>query len=204
MANTDIDKKGNNYQPVTIRVYNSEDELEVFLKKIGTNQEITYANSFKFENYDKKIFTERPMSISLDQRKEMIDRINSVAHKVNGIPSFAKEFSFMMSKLSNSYQKINNNVAVYRALVSAINDGIVLSPDQITEDICDYDTLGYDLTALVNACNDLICSNGGNTNNTSEAYSTIQQENSQLKKELIEMKKQLQEIKQQNQTLIEE
>ena len=103
----------------------------------------------------------------------------------------------MMSKLSNSYQKINNNVAVYRALVSAINDGIVLSPDQITEDICDYDTLGYDLTALVNACNDLICSNGGNTNTTSEAYSTIQQENSQLKKEL-------QEIKQQHQTLIEE
>ena len=203
VVGNDADKNFIVYQPVTSRIYEDEESFSKFLHRIMENQEITYANSFKFENYGRDFFPEHPVSLSVEQKLRVLGILNSISQKYKCIPSVSREFAFIMNKLSNSYQKINNNAAIYRALVASMENGTALSAEEITEDICDYSTIGTDLSALINKCNDLVCSKGENVK-AKESYSAIQQENSNLKAELEEMKKQLEEVKQQNQTLTEE
>ena len=182
----------NNYVPVTARLFENYDELREFLSKTAKNQEITYASTYKVENYAKKYAKSGYPSI--DDKIEFNSTLKDVSYKFNAIPSTNRDFLATLERLQNNRQKNSNNFSILNMIKDNVISGNITDLDEVTQ-LLDDSEIPEDIRLLIDACNDLVCSDCKSDESVSNSYSSIQRENINLKDELKSLKDELLTLK---------
>jgi hypothetical protein len=191
----------NNYVPVTARLYNNYDELREFLNKVAKNQEITYPYSFKIENYE-NFFSTKGYT-HLEEKLELNKNLKDIAYKYGAIPSTNKDFIVILERTLNDKQKTNNSSSILSSIKDSIISKTIIEKEDIKQMLNDEE-IPKELEQLIDASNDLICSNQDNDKPINNSYSSVQNENTKLKEELESLKKELLELKERTTKLEEE
>lgn len=192
---------GNDYVPVTSRLFKNYSELAPFLSRVSKNQEVTYITTFRIENfcteYQKDGFT------VYENKQNYFDNLRDMAIKYGAIPSVLNDFSINIGKTLNNRQVNYNKTSILRLIREGMASGSVIDKEEAIEILGDV-PMPTELDALIDACNDLICQRGINSENVGSSYSSIQNENIRLKEELKAVRDELLETQAANEQLEEE
>ena len=193
-------EKDNNYVPVTSRLFENYDKLYEFLEKCAKHQEVTYPYSFQIENYSSVEPYSKRFLTTLNDKFEFNKTLRDMELKFKAIPSTSKDFLTIISRSLNNQQKSSNNSSIITMIKDDIASRNIIDKEEIKQ-MLDDSEIPADLELLINACNDVICSNSFNEESVNNSYSSIQNENSSLKEELQKAKEGLLALKEENEKL---
>ncbi len=180
-------KESDSYKPVTSRLFDNNSDFYNFLEKCSKNQEITYPYSFQIENhysfepYSKKFY------MNPYDKNEFIRTLKDIATIHKAIPSTNRDFQTMLSRYLNNQQKNSNNFEIITMIKENILSRNIIDKEEVIQ-MLDNAEIPKELELLIDACNDIICSNSLDNESVNDSYSTIQNENISLKSQLEELK----------------
>lgn len=186
------EEKGLAYVPTTSRRYEEYQEYDELMARIAYKQELTYINSEKIENEDKNYH--QNFHTSKDVKTERTDHLINLGKKYSASVSVANDYLYFLRKNKIQIQEIEMNIEVLSLLKDAIKNGEVLDIEKLEIKT----SIRPSITDLINLCNDIICSNN---KNALISYSTVAEENKNLKEELCQLKQSILKIKEENNTL---
>ncbi len=175
----------NDYVPVTSRLFDDEEELEQFLEAIAKHQEITYPTYLRITNepksYNKAVYP------SQDDKLTLSGRLIEVGNKFEAIPSNTNDSMYIIGKSIDGKQKRFNNYSILKSITDCIKNGTFIDKPAVAETFADK-IIPSDISELIDASNDIICTNYGHENYEVDSYSQVKNENISLQAELEALK----------------
>ena len=175
----------NDYVPVTSRLFEDEEELNNFLEKIAKHQEITYPTFLRITNEPKSY--NNVVYPSQDNKLELAHRLIEVGKKFEAIPSNTNDSMYIIGKSIDGKQKRFNNYSILKSITDCIKNGTFIDKPAVAETFADK-TIPSDISELIDASNDIICTNYGHENYEVDSYSQVKNENISLQAELEALK----------------
>lgn len=190
--------KGEIYVPATSRKFNTEQELEEFIKRIAIKQEITYPYIMRVRNTK----TEYKLEINtrLIERQKFLERVIEKAKEFDATAAVARDYSYSLGILTDEKNAKYKTLSLLRLLTDNFKNGDILDIETINE-LCGDIELSNEIKALIDACNDKSCITSELNH---ETYSQISEERTKLKEELKIAKEEILKKEQENKYLIEQ
>lgn len=188
---------GDLYLPVTSRKYENHTDFEKFMERIAKKQEITYPYIMKIRNNSQGY--NQDFNTRMSERQVFLDKVIKAASKYDATAAVARDYSYALNIFMDEKIKKHNNITLLNLISDSIKNGDILEESTIN-DICGESGLSDAMLDLINACNDRIC---GNVSEPNESYSKVCDEKNKLKNELIEAKRIIEEQNNKYNELIE-
>ena len=173
------------YVPVTSRLFEDEEELNEFLNKIAKHQEISYPTYFKIENKSK--YFKVQINSTTDEKLECARRLVELGKTFEAIPSNTSDSMYIMGKSIDGIQKRFNNWSILKNITQCIKEGTFIEKQEVA-DAFDDKMIPGDISELIDASNDIICTNYGHDKYEVDSYSEVKNENIALQAELEALK----------------
>ncbi|MCR5483730.1 MAG: hypothetical protein K6E99_04950 [Bacilli bacterium] len=175
----------NNYLPVTLRLFEDEEELKQFLEKIAKHQEITYPTLLKIVNEPKSY--NNTVYSTQDDKLELSGRLIKLGKEFEAIPSNTSDSKYIIEKAIDGKQRRFNNYSILKNITECIKEGTFIDKKAMAATFTD-NSMPSDISELIDASNDIICSNYTHENYEIDGYSQVKNENIALQSELEALK----------------